>query len=61
MLVTFDISFVCHDQKTTVLSTASEKIFFAWRFIPNENILFLLAISYQKPLMLSFLILRFVF
>ena len=37
----------------TVLSTSLGKtfffFFFAWRFILNENILFLLTISYQKP------------
>ena len=34
----------------TVLSTSLGKTFFAWRFILNENILFCLTISYQKPL-----------
>ena len=33
----------------TVLSTSLGKTFFAWRFILNENILFWLTISYQKP------------
>ena len=33
----------------TVLSTSFGKTFFAWRFILNENILFWLTISYQKP------------
>ena len=35
--------------KRTVLSTSLGKTFFAWRFILNENILFWLIISYQKP------------
>ena len=34
---------------TTVLSTYLGKTYFAWRFILNENILFWLTISYQKP------------
>ena len=34
---------------STVLSTSLGKTFLAWRFILNENILFLLTISYQKP------------
>ena len=34
---------------STVLSTSLGKTFFAWRFILNENILFWLTISYQKP------------
>ena len=38
---------------TTVLSTSHWKTFFAWRFILNENILFLLTISYQKPFVFS--------
>ena len=33
----------------TVLSTSLGKKFFAWRFTLNENILFCLTISYQKP------------
>ena len=33
----------------TVLSTSLGKMFFAWRFILNENILFWLTISCQKP------------
>ena len=37
---------------TTVLSTSLGKVFFAWRFIFNENILFWLTISYQKPFVL---------
>ena len=37
---------------TTVLST-SRKDVFAWRFILNENILFWLTISYQKPFVFS--------
>ena len=40
----------CH---TTVLSTSLRKTFFAWRFILNENILFWLTISYQKPFVFS--------
>ena len=36
----------------TVLSTSLGKTFFAWRFISNENILFWLTISYQKPFVL---------
>ena len=38
---------------TTVLSTSLGKTFFAWRFILNENILFWLTISYQKPFVFS--------
>ena len=34
---------------STVLSTSLGKTFVAWRFILNENILFWLTISYQKP------------
>ena len=34
---------------TTVLSTSLGKTFFAWRFILNENSLFWLTISCQKP------------
>ena len=34
---------------TTVLSTSLGKTVFAWRFILNENILFWLTISNQKP------------
>ena len=37
----------------TILSTSLGKTFFAWRFILNENILFLLTISYQKPFVFS--------
>ena len=37
------------DLYTTVLSTSLGKTFFAWCFILNENILFWLTISYQKP------------
>ena len=37
----------------TVLSTSLGKTFFAWRFISNANILFWLAISYQKPFVFS--------
>ena len=37
----------------TVLSTSLGKTFFAWRFILNENILFWLTISYQKPFVFS--------
>ena len=36
-------------QWITVLSTSLGKTFFAWRFILNENILFWLTISCQKP------------
>ena len=35
--------------RTIVLSTFLGKTFFAWRFILNENILFWLTMSYQKP------------
>ena len=38
---------------TTVLSTSLRKTFFAWRFILDENILFRLTISYQKPVVFS--------
>ena len=38
---------------TTVLSTSLGKMFFAWRNILNENILFWLTISYQKPFVFS--------
>ena len=44
---------------TTVLSTSLGKTFFAWRFILNENILFLLTISYQKPFVFSVSVFRF--
>ena len=37
----------------TVLSTSLGKTFFAWRFILNENILFWLTISKQKPFVFS--------
>ena len=37
----------------TVLSTSLGKTIFAWRFIWNENILFWLTISYQKPFVFS--------
>ena len=37
----------------TVLSTSLGKTIFAWRFIWNENILFRLTISYQKPFVFS--------
>ena len=37
----------------TVLSTSLRKMFFAWRFILNDNILFRLTISYQRPFVLS--------
>ena len=40
---------------TTVLSTSLGKTFFAWRFILNENILFLFTVSYQKPFVFMFL------
>ena len=39
--------------RTTVLSTSLGKTFFAWRFILNENILFWLTISNQKPFVFS--------
>ena len=39
----------CSYLLVTVLSTSLGKTFFAWRFILNENILFWLTISYQKP------------
>ena len=35
--------------KTTIHSTSLGKMFFTWHFIFNENILFLLMLSYQKP------------
>ena len=38
---------------TTVLSTSLGKTVFAWPFILNENILFWLTISYQKPFVFS--------
>ena len=41
--------FVLNTEMTTVLSTSLGKTFFAWRFTLNENILFCLTISYQKP------------
>ena len=37
----------------TVLSTSLGKTFFAWHFILNENILFWLTLSYQKPFVFS--------
>ena len=37
----------------TVLLTSLGKTFFAWHFILNENILFRLTISYQKPFVFS--------
>ena len=43
---------VCHSS-VTVLSTSLGKTFFAWRFILNENILFWLTISNQKPFVFS--------
>ena len=39
--------------RTSVFFKSLGKPFFAWRFILNENILFWLAISYQKPFVLS--------
>ena len=44
--------FIDRIQESTVLSTSLGKTFFAWRFISNENILFWLTISYQKPFVL---------
>ena len=41
----------------TVLSTSLGKTFFAWSFILNENILFWLSISCQKPCLLCFCVL----
>ena len=38
---------------TIVLSTSQGKVFFAWGFILNENILFWQTISYQKPFVFS--------
>ena len=38
---------------TTVLLTSLGKMFFTWRFILNENLLFWLTISYQKPFVFS--------
>ena len=37
----------------TVLSTSLGKTFFAWRFILNDDILYWLCISYQKPFVFS--------
>ena len=37
----------------TVLSTSLGKTFFAWRFILNDDILYRLGISYQKPFVFS--------
>ena len=44
-----------HNQccRTIVLSTSLRKTFFAWRFILNENVMFWLNISYQKPFVFS--------
>ena len=39
-------------QNTSLLSASLGKMFFAWRFISNENISFWLTISYQKPFVL---------
>ena len=44
-------------KQSTVLSISLGKTFFAWRFILNENILFWLTISYQKPFVLCFCVL----
>ena len=41
------------DIVVTVLSTSLRKTFFAWRYILNENILFWLTISNQKPFVFS--------
>ena len=41
----------------TVLSTSLGKTFLAWLFILNENLLFWLTISYQKPFVFSFSVL----
>ena len=38
---------------STLLSISLGKTFFAWRIILNENILFCLTISYQKPFVFS--------
>ena len=43
------LKFDTHRYKPTVLSTSLGKTFLAWCFILNENILFWLTISYQKP------------
>ena len=47
----FPLKSLWHDRayQFTVLSTLLGKTVFAWRFILNENILFWLTISYQKP------------
>ena len=41
--------YILYSKATTILSTSLGKTFFAWRFILNENILFWLTISGQKP------------
>ena len=41
--------FDCQLHWPTILSTSLGKTVFAWRFTLNENILFCLTISYQKP------------
>ena len=46
------VSFICIRLAPTVLSTSLGKTFFAWRFVLNENILFLFNVSYQTPFML---------
>ena len=46
-------SAICPRWQSTVLSTSLGKPFFAWCFILNENILFRLTISYQKPFVFS--------
>ena len=47
------VNFSCSNLRTTILSTALGKTFFAWPFILNENILFWLTISNQKPFVFS--------
>ena len=54
-----DINNQSINQLLTVLSTSLGKTFFAWRFILNENILFWLTISYQKPFVFSVSVLCF--
>ena len=53
MCVSFAYKPWCLRNGTIVLSTSLRKTFFAWRFILNENILFWLTISYQKPFVFS--------
>ena len=43
----------CHN--TYCFDITRKDVFFAWRFILNENILFRVTISYQKPFVFLFL------